>query len=241
MSNNTPMSRRNFARLLAAGSGTALLGGLIACSQKEAPAATTAPSAPGNNASAAAPVAGIDYKVLGKPVPTDVPKGKAELAEFFGYWCPHCATLAPTLLAWHKQAPAEIVINMVPVDFGRPGHEALQRLFFALRDLNQLDAMHLKVFDAIHKERANLSSAAAIVEWAKQQPELKDSNFEQTFNGFSMGAAVSRANELTTAYEVNSVPSFGVAGKYFCDGGMAKSLDRALQIAANLALKEATS
>lgn len=237
------MNRRHFARLLAAGSGTALLGGLAACSPKTAPSAApsaAAPAASGNNAAAAVePVAGIDYKVLAKPVATDAPQGKAELVEFFGYWCPHCATLAPTLEAWRKQAPAEIVFNMVPVNFGRASHEPLQRLFFALRDLNKLDAMHLKVFDAIHKQKVNLSTDDAIIEWAKQQPELKDSHFEQAYKGFSMVAAISQANQLTNDYEVDGVPSFGVAGKYYCSGDLAKSLDRALLIAANLAMKEA--
>lgn len=238
------MNRRHFARLLAAGSGTALLGGLAACSPKTAPAtqsaSSTAPAASGNNAAAAVePVAGIDYKVLSKPVATDAPQGKAELVEFFGYWCPHCATLASTLETWRKQAPAEIVFNMVPVHFGRASHEPLQRLFFALRDLNKLDAMHLKVFDAIHKQKVNLSTDDAIIEWAKQQPELKDSNFEQAYKGFSMAAAINRAKLLTNDYEVDGVPSFGVAGKYYCSGDLAKSLDRALLIAANLAMKEA--
>jgi len=235
------LNRRHFARLLAAGSGTALLGGLIACSPKTAPSAPAAatPTASGNNAAAVEPVAGIDYKVLAKPVASDVPKGKAELVEFFGYWCPHCASLAPTLEAWRKQAPAEIVFNMVPVNFGRAGHEALQRLFFALRDLNKLDAMHLKVFDAIHKDKVNLSTDETIIEWAKQQPELKDSNFEQAYKSFGMAATIGHANQLTNDYEVDGVPSFGVAGKYFCSGNMAKSLDRALLIAANLAMKEA--
>ncbi|MDO4769438.1 MAG: thiol:disulfide interchange protein DsbA/DsbL [Brachymonas sp.] len=235
------MNRRHFARLLAAGSGTALLGGLAACSPKSTPSESSAaaPAASGNNAAAIDPVAGVDYKVLAKPVASDVPKGKAELVEFFGYWCPHCATLAPTLETWRKQAPAEIVFNMVPVHFGRPSHEPLQRLFFALRDLNKLDAMHLKVFDAIHKQKVNLSTDDAIIEWAKQQPELKDSNFEQAYKGFSMAAAVSQAKQLTNDYEVDGVPSFGVAGKYFCSGTLAKGLDRALLIAAHLTMKEA--
>lgn len=237
-----PINRRHFARLLAAGSGTALLGGLAACSPKATSASTSSasPAASGGNAAAAIdPVAGIDYKVLAKPVASDVPQGKAELVEFFGYWCPHCATLAPTLEAWRKQAPAEIVFNMVPVHFGRPNHEPLQRLFFALRDLNKLDEMHLKVFDAIHKQKVNLSSDDTIIAWANQQPELKDSNFEQAYKGFSMAAAVNQANQLVNDYEVDGVPSFGVAGKYYCSGTLAKGLERALLIAANLTMKEA--
>ena len=237
--NNKPstMNRRDFSRLLTIGSGTALLGGLAACS-KETPATASTPAAAAP-AAGSAPVAGIDYKVLQKPIMTEAPAGKAVMVEFFGYWCPFCFNLAPTVEAWHKQAPAEILFEMVPVNFGRPAHEALQRLYFALRDTNKLEAMHLKVFQAIHRDKVNLSSDTAILGWASAQPELKDSNFAQAYNGFNMAAEVARANHLVSAYEIDGVPSFGVAGKYFCNSSMAKGLDRALQIAESLAVKEA--
>ena len=236
------MNRRDFARLLTIGSGTALLGGLAACS-KETPATTSTPAAAPatGSAPAAEPIAGIDYKVLQKPIAAEAPAGKALMIEFFGYWCPHCANLAPTVEAWRKQAPAEIHFEMIPVNFGTPAHEALQRLYFALRDTNKLEAMHLKVFQAIHRDKVNLSSDTAVLGWASAQPELKDSNFAQAYNGFNMAAEVTRANQLVNAYEIDGVPSFGVAGKYFCNGTLAKSLDRALQIAESLAVKEAKS
>ena len=183
------------------------------------------------------------FDTLRKPVPIDLGPGvaKVEVREFFGYWCPHCANLAPTVEAWRKQAPAEIHFEMMPVNFGTPAHEALQRLYFALRDTNKLEVMHLKVFQAIHRDKVNLSSDTAVLGWASAQPELKDSNFAQAYNGFNMAAEVTRANQLVNAYEIDGVPSFGVAGKYFCNGTMAKSLDRALQIAESLAVKEAKS
>ena len=128
---------------------------------------------------------------------------------------------------------------MVPVSFGDPAREPLQRMYFALRDIGKLDAMHLKVFDALHKEKLPLFTQQAILDWAGKQPELAGSPFVQAYNSFSMGAQIGRANQVTDAYEVDGVPSFGVAGKYYCDGVMAKSLDRALQIATLLAQKEA--
>ena len=229
------MNRRDFTLFLAAGgSASVLLTGLAGCGKKEA-----APAAPGPTGAPVNPVAGIDYRVLKKPVATEAPKGKAELIEFFGYWCPHCNTLAPTMETWRKQAPAEILFSMVPVSFGDPAREPLQRMYFALRDIGKLDAMHLKVFDALHKEKQPLFTQQAILDWAGKQPELAGSGFAQAYNSFSMDAQISRANQMTDAYEVDGVPSFGVAGKYYCDGVMAKSLDRALQIATLLAQKEA--
>ncbi|MDO5653191.1 MAG: thiol:disulfide interchange protein DsbA/DsbL [Brachymonas sp.] len=231
-----PMKRRDFARTLAAGSGLLLLGGgaLTACTKQDA-------AAPGGAASGAAlvPVAGIDYAVLKNPLPTDAPAGKASMTEFFGYWCPHCNTFAPEVEAWRKQAPANIAFDMVPVNFGSPGHEPLQRLYYALRDLGKLDDLHLRVYHALHVAKEPLVSSDAIIAWAGKQPELKDVDFASAYNSFSMDANLKKANQLIEGYQVNGVPSFGVAGKYFCDGSMAKSLSRALQIAAHLAQQEA--
>ena len=90
------MNRRDFALLLAtSGPTSALLAGLAGCGKKEAPS----PAASGPGGVPSAPVAGIDYRVLKKPAATETPKGKAELIEFFGYWCPHCNTLAPAMEA----------------------------------------------------------------------------------------------------------------------------------------------
>ena len=177
--------------------------------------------------------------MLKQPVPTAAPAGKAELIAFFGYWCPHCYTFAGKLEDWRKQAPAEIVYQAIPVSFGNAAHEPLQRMYFALRNIGKLDAMHLKVFEAVQKERLPLFTNEALLDWAGKQPELAGSNFAQAFDAFGMGAEISQANTLTSAYELDGVPSFGVAGKYYCDGTMAKSLDRSLQIAAALAVNEA--
>ena len=234
------MNRRDFALLLAATApGAALLGGLAACSKKEsAPSATTGASGP---SAATAPVAGIDYKVLKQPAPTEATPGKVELIAFFGYWCPHCYAFSRKLEDWHQHAPAEITYHAMPVSFGNAAHEPLQRMYFALRDIGKLDAMHFKLFEAVQKERLPLFTNEALLDWASKQPELAGSGFAQAFDSFGMGAQINKANTLTKAYELDGVPSFGVAGKYYCDGTMAKSLDRSLQIAAALALKEAKS
>lgn len=234
----TAMSRRGFALTLAAGTGALALGALAGC-QKGQALATSAPGASGGVP--LSPVAGIDYRVLSKPVASDAPAGKVELIEFFGYWCPHCYTLAPAVETWRKQAPTEIVFNMVPVSFGDPAREPLQKLYYALRDTGKLDAMHMKVFDAVQKQRIPLFTNEAVMEWVAKQPELADTQFAQAYNAFGMNAQIQQANRLVEEYDIDGIPSFGVAGKYFCSGSMAKSLERELQIAEALALQEAKS
>lgn len=235
----TSINRRRFTQSMAL-AGISSLGAtaLLGCEKK-----TAAPQAaqPSNAATPAVGelVAGIDYKVLPNPVPTTNPEGTVSMLEFFGYWCPHCSNLAPEIEAWHKQAPKNIAFEMVPVNFGAPQHDALQRLFYALRDIKKLDAMHLKVFDAVHKQKAPMGTREAIFAWAKEQPELKDSGFEQAYDSFSVEQSVNRAQQLINAYQLDGVPSFGVDGKYYVDGTLAKSLTRAIYIAEKLAVEAA--
>ena len=235
----TTIKRRNFALALAAGAGAAMLGTLAGCSQSEKASAAAGSAAAPSGANMPDPVAGIDYKPLKKPINTSVAKGKAEVVHFFGYWCGHCRHFSPEFDAWQKTAPAEIVFVMAPVAFGNPGREPLQRLFFTLRELGQLQALHTKVFDAVHDERLPLFTHDAVVAWAKKQPGIDAAKFDQTYRSFGVDAQIKQADLLTESYELDGVPSLGVAGKYYVDGTLAKSMPRALQIAGYLALKEA--
>lgn len=232
----TPIKRRTFTQgLLLAGSASLGAAALLGCEKKAAPTKTASSGQAATPQAVGELVAGIDYKVLKQPVPTNAPEGKVSMLEFFGYWCPHCKSLAPEITAWHKQAPQNIAFEMVPVNFGSKAHDALQRLFYALRDIKKLDAMNLKVFDDIHSKKIPMGTREDIFAWAKKQPELKDTDFEAAYDSFSMEQHISRAQQLINAYQLDGVPSFGVDGKYYVDGTLAKSLTRAIHIAEKLA------
>jgi thiol:disulfide interchange protein DsbA len=50
------------------------------------------------------------------------------------------------------------------------------------------------------------------------------------FKSFSVTGKAKRATQLQNEYQVTGVPAFGVAGRWYVDGELAKSMDRALQI-----------
>jgi len=107
---------------------------------------------------------GKDYLALRTPAPTDVPAGKVEVLEFFSYNCPHCAALEPSLEAWSKKLPADAVLRRVPVPFIGDA-EVKQRLYYTLEAMGKLGELHGKVFDAIHRQRINLSGEKATLDW----------------------------------------------------------------------------
>lgn len=185
--------------------------------------------APALHAQAALPVAGTDYYKLEKPAPVDAPVGKVELVEFFWYSCPHCNAFESTFDAWVKRAPKDVLVKRMPVAF-RPDFEPQQRLYFALETMGLLDKLHAKVFHTIHVERNRLATPEAIFDWVSKQGVEKD-KFADQFNAFTVAAKVKRAVQLQEAYKVEGVPSLGVAGRYYTDGAVAKSMNRALSVA----------
>ena len=204
------MKRRDFSLTAAA----VVVPGLIGMS----PASAQAPR----------PREGKDYLVLGKQAPTDAPTGKVEVVEFFWYSCPHCNAFEPTLEAWVKSLPRDVSFKRVPVAF-RDDFAPQQRLFYALEALNKVDELHGRVFRAIHAERQSLTSDDAIIAWAEKQG-LDKAKFTETFHSFSVASKLRRATQLQDAYKVEGVPALGIAGRYYTDGSLAGSMERALAV-----------
>jgi thiol:disulfide interchange protein DsbA len=180
-------------------------------------------------ASAKKPVEGTDYLSLDKRVPTDVGAGKIEVIEFFWYSCPHCNSFEPQFAAWKKAAPKDVVVQRVPVRF-RDDFEAQQRAYYVFESLNMVDVMHGKLFHAIHTERQQLTSGAALAAWADKNG-LPEKKFLETFNSFGVASKARRATQLQEAFKVQGVPALGIAGRFYTDGSLTQTMDRALQVA----------
>jgi thiol:disulfide interchange protein DsbA len=180
-------------------------------------------------AAAKKPVEGTDYLSLDKRVPSDVGAGKIEVIEFFWYSCPHCNAFEPQFAAWKKAAPKDVVVQRVPVRF-RDDFEAQQRAYYVFESLNLVDAMHGKLFHAIHTERQQLNTAPALAAWADKNG-LPEKKFMETFNSFGVASKARRATQLQEAFKVQGVPALGVAGRFYTDGSLTQTMDRALQVA----------
>ena len=176
---------------------------------------------------------GKDFKRLDKPVAPDAPAGKVDVIEFFWYSCPHCNAFEPTLDAWVKAAPKDLSIRRVPVAFNA-SFVPQQKLFYTLEGMGKLDALHAKVFRAVHVEKAKLAKDDEILAWVTQQG-VDAAKFKEVYGSFSVANQVRRASQLQDSYGVEGVPSMGVAGKYYTDGTMAGSMQTVLQVVEYLA------
>lgn len=178
------------------------------------------------------PVAGTDYAVLETIAPVEAPAGKIEVVEFFWYNCMHCNAFEPILSEWAKKLPKDVTFRRVPVAFNA-SFAPQQRLYYALEAMGLLEKVHPKVFAAIHVDKLNLSKGEAITEWIGKNG-VDTAKFLVQYNSFGVVTKAQKASQLQNAFKVEGVPALGVAGRFYTDGTMARSMERALLVVQSL-------
>jgi thiol:disulfide interchange protein DsbA len=174
------------------------------------------------------PEDGVEYRTLDKRVTVEAPAGKVEVVDFFWYNCPHCNAFEPLLQSWTRRLPADVSLRRVPIAF-RDEMVPQQRLFYTLDALGKVDELHVKVFDAIHKEGLDLTREPGIIAWAAKQG-LDTAKFTDLYRSFSISAKARRASEVQDAYKVEGVPALGIAGRWYTDSTLAGTGPRSLQV-----------
>ncbi|HYN78098.1 MAG TPA: thiol:disulfide interchange protein DsbA/DsbL [Lamprocystis sp. (in: g-proteobacteria)] len=177
-------------------------------------------------------VQGRDWRPINPPQPGAVP-GKIEVLEFFSYGCPHCGQLNPLIKPWSERLPQDVVFRRIPVTFGRAAWVNLARLYVALEQTGDLARLDQAVFDAVAKQRENLFTDEAIFAWVKGQGVALD-DFKAAFSGFAAETEIKRSDALVQRYQVDSVPTIAVGGRYVVTGSGAKGYEDLLTIADGL-------
>jgi thiol:disulfide interchange protein DsbA len=178
-----------------------------------------------------APVEGTHYVRLSQPAPVTLPSPdkKIEVVEFFWYECPHCNAFEPQLEAWVKRLPADVYFRQVPVGF-TARHQMAQKMFYALESMGQLQALHRKIFNAVHVQNKRLNTEADMVAFVSANG-VDGAKFSEAFRSFAVSTQATKARQLTDAYKIDGVPALGINGRFFTSGALAGSHERALAVA----------
>lgn len=156
---------------------------------------------------------------------------KIEVLDFFQYGCPHCRAMEPLISKWTPTLGDDVVVRHIPVAFNA-GMEPWQYLYFTLEALNRLD-LQPAVFTAVQTERNPLNTPERVAEWAAKQG-VDRAQFEAAYKSFGVAAKVKRAQQIITAYNVNSVPTLAVGGRYITSPALASGYGESLQVADTL-------
>ena len=207
------MKRREFSMGLVAAAGASVAPGLVF-----------------------AQTAGKDYLLLAKNAPVGAPAPKVEVVEFFSYGCVHCMHFEPQFENWITKAGPDVVVRREHVGFNA-AFEPLQRLFYSLEAMGQLNKVHSKIFSALQNDKIRLDKEDVAADWLAKQG-IDKAKFLAAYKSFGVSTKLKQAMTLQTAYAVEGTPALGIAGKYYVDPTRSKGFAGMLQIADALIAKE---
>jgi protein dithiol oxidoreductase (disulfide-forming) len=174
---------------------------------------------------------GVNYDVISPAQPTTVEPGKVEVLEVFWLGCPHCFALEPFIRNWLKTKPAYVQFVRVPVMWDDPMRRGHARLYYTLQSVGGDDLVE-KAFAYIHNMEEQTGSESVLVTnsdgdslkqqqaWAVQNGVDADA-FAKAYNSFYVNTQLQQAEEITTEYQVQSVPYIAIDGKFTTDVGKA--------------------
>ena len=169
---------------------------------------------------------GVEYKLIEGGKPYRATPGKIEVAEVFGYWCPHCAHFAPLLEQWQASMPANAKLVLVPAMFDP--NDAYARLFFIAEGANAVDATHDRIFRAIH-ETGELSARTATIPqltaYYLRLPGVNAKAFAAAQKDEpTLQAKAANAREFQMRSQISGTPSLVIDGKYLVLGNSYEGL-----------------
>lgn len=161
---------------------------------------------------AAAAVEGRDYQRLSLAQPTTDPK-KVVVTEFFSYQCPHCYSFAPSFEAWSRKVAPDVLVERVPVAFGRKPWEVASRAFLVFASMKVLPRLDAAIFDAIHRQGVRLDNEEMLTRWVGTQGvDVKE--FASLYRSFGLDTQFKAAEARVRGHLLPSVPAVVVDGRY---------------------------
>lgn len=160
-------------------------------------------------------IEGKDYIRLATPQPTENSK-RIEVIEFFWYGCPHCNDLHPHLKHWLENKPDDVEFRYIPAIF-RANWIPAAKTFYALESLGLTRELNDKIYQAIHRDKIDLSKETTLFAWIEKQGIERD-KFVNAYNSFTVQNQASRAAQLTRQYQITGVPALVVNGVYLTSG-----------------------
>lgn len=182
------------------------------------------------------PVVGTDYVEVAGGQPFQPGSGQIEVAEVFGYTCPHCATFEPMIDAWQAKLPADVKFTPIAAPFG--GYWLpYAKAFYTAESMGLLRKTHTPMFNALHIDQSlpiqGVTDEQIAAFYAKYGADAKQ--FQSTMSSFAVDAKLKRAAQFLQRTGVEATPTIIVNGKYRVVG---KGPDDALRIAEHLIARE---
>ena len=161
---------------------------------------------------------------------------KIVIYEFFWYGCPHCYNLEPTMDRIESSLGKDTVLIKIPVAL-RDTWEAHAKAYYALQQMKLDDDLHEKVFTEIHINNNRLDTKEKLEQFI-QEEGFNSKRFSEIFDSFGTDLRVKKASRLANQYQITSVPTLIINGKYKTSGSLVSSYDELYDVVQLLIDKE---
>lgn len=189
--------------------------------------------AAGASAAADSATGAEGYKVLAKAWPVRNPD-KIEVLVFFAYTCGYCYTFATTQLhGW--AVPEDVDFQEIPLNFSNIGQ--MSRAYHAAVALGIHKQFHPALFDAFQNQRRQFRNKEELATFATQFG-VTEAQFIAAYDSFAVNVAMNRADAQAKNYQIASVPTVIVNGKYQTSPAEAGGYAEALQVIERLIQRE---
>lgn len=186
-------------------------------------------------------VAGTDFVEIANGQPFETTDGRIEVVEIFGYVCPFCAAVAPTIHAMKAKFPGDVHLVYVPAAFGSIW-DTYAKAYYTAEAMGLVDKTHDELFRAIHIDKTLKGERGADTPediaafYAAYGADPKQ--FVSSMASFAIAAKINRARQWVVAAfgdDRASTPAFIVNGKYRVTG---KSVDDMFRVLNQLVAAE---
>lgn len=180
---------------------------------------------------------GTHYTVLAKAA-----TAKPEVKEFFSFYCPHCYAFEPIVDKIKKDLPAGAEFKKSHVDFmprnNKDVAQGLGKSLAALELLKAEDAGIAAIFSHLHKDKKRFSSMAEVRDILVSKAGVEPAKYDSAYNSFMASGRANQMQSEQKSFNIRSVPTFIVNGKYQIELGSVKSEEEYVELVKFLLAKQ---
>ena len=161
---------------------------------------------------------------------------KIVIYEFFWYGCPHCFNIEPTIEKIESNLNQDTVLIKLPLAL-KESWVNHAKAFFSMQQMNIDNNLHSKIFEEIHINGNRLDTKSTLVDFIDSEG-FDGSSFSKNFDSFGTEIRIKKANKLARQYQITSVPTIIINGKYLTSGSFVSSYEELYDVVNFLVEKE---
>ena len=98
------------------------------------------------------------------------------------------------------------------------------KLYYALKQMNKIEDVHNLIFEEIHLEENRLNTKDLMIEFLNKNG-IDTDEFIEKYDSYGTEARVKKSSNLARRYQIDSVPTIIVNGKYLTSGSYVSSYE----------------